>query len=236
MKETEKALSSKIQGKCRCISAIGGRAVSIYSLAYWLFHALNGRLFSKIHESKTEKSLYQCCTYLRLSVEPSDAFASVVTDRRTDRQTGICPKSTEVLNPRCSVTFSLRKTSFNYLVFRRRLAACRLGVACVWVVCVRTHMRVVKMAAMPVPYEQENALALQRSSFREIPTYFLTSIRRWVCELVLTRSMTGELSSHITDRMTDRQTDPHDNYRNPRCACAPRVNDRQTDRHTRQLP
>ena len=32
--------------------------------------------------------------------------------------------------------------------------------------------------------------------------------------------MTGEVSSRITDRMTDS----HDNYRNPRCACAPRVN------------
>ena len=27
-----------------------------------------------------------------------------------------------------------------------------------------------------------------------------------------------------TDRQTDRQTDTQDNYRNPRCACAPRVN------------
>ena len=54
------------------------------------------------------------------------------------------------------------------------LAACRLGVACVMVY---THMRVVKIAALAVPYEQENALALQRS---ENPTYFLTSIRRWV--------------------------------------------------------
>ena len=58
---------------------------------------------------------------------------------------------------------------------------------------VYTHMRVVKIAALAVPYEQENALALQRS---ENPTYFLTSIRRWVCNPFLTRSMTGELSSH----------------------------------------
>ena len=71
------------------------------------------------------------------------------------------------------------------LSFTPPLAACRLGVsACAWVVCVRTHMRVVKMAAIAVPYEQKNALALQRSSFRENPTYFLTSVRRWVCELV----------------------------------------------------
>ena len=37
--------------------------------------------------------------------------------------------------------------------------------------------------------------------------------------------MAGEVSSHITDRTTDRQTDKHDNYSNPRCACAPRVNE-----------
>ena len=58
---------------------------------------------------------------------------------------------------------------------------------------VYTHMRVVKMGALVVPYEQENALALQRSSFRENPTYFLTSF--WM------RSMTGEVRSHLTDRM-----------------------------------
>ena len=68
---------------------------------------------------------------------------------------------------------------------RRRLAACRLGVACVWVVCVRTHMRVVKMAAIACTVRREKrSLALQRSSFRENPTYFLTSVRHWVCELV----------------------------------------------------
>ena len=62
------------------------------------------------------------------------------------------------------------------------LAACRLGVAWIFVY---THMRVVKMASLTVPYEQENALALQRSSFRENPTYFLTSVGRWVCKPVL---------------------------------------------------
>ena len=81
-------------GACRCPVAVQAHT---YSLAYWLFHAISfeRKDFSKIHESKTEKSLYLCCTYLRLSVEPSYAFASVVTDRQTDtqtdRQTGICP-------------------------------------------------------------------------------------------------------------------------------------------------
>ena len=49
----------------------------------------------------------------------------------------------------------------------------------------RVRMRVVKMAALAVPHEQENALAVQRSSFRENPTYFLTSVGRWVCKPVL---------------------------------------------------
>ena len=60
-----------------------------YSLAYWLFHAITfeRKVFSKIHVLKTEKSVYQCCTYLFLSVEPSDVFASMVTDKQTDTQT-----------------------------------------------------------------------------------------------------------------------------------------------------
>ena len=107
-------------------------------------------------------------------------------------------------------------------------AACRLGVsACAWVVCVRTHMRVVKMAAIARTVRTENALALQRSSFRENPTYFLTSVRRWVCELVFD-AIYDWISEFSHNRQTDRQTDKHDNYSNPRCACAPRVNDRQT--------
>ena len=57
-----------------------------------------------------------------------------------------------------------------------------------------------KWPPLPVPYEQKNALALQQSSFRENPTYFLTSVRRWVCELVFDATMTGEASSRITDR------------------------------------
>ena len=62
--------------------------VSKYSLAYWLFHAITfeRKVFSKIHEHKTKKSLYQCCTYLFPGVEQSDAFASVVTDTQTATQ------------------------------------------------------------------------------------------------------------------------------------------------------
>ena len=58
-----------------------------------------GRNGLTIHESKTEKSLYQCGTYLCLSVEPSDAFARVVRDRQTDRRTGIWPQSYGVKEP-----------------------------------------------------------------------------------------------------------------------------------------
>ena len=123
----------------------------------------------------------------------------------------------------CHIFLRLRKTRFSYLVLRCRLAACRLGVACVWMVCVRTHMRVVKMATIARTVRQKNALALQRSSFRENPTYFLTSICRWICELVFD-AIYDWRSEFSHSRQTDRQTDPHDNYRNPRCACAPRVN------------
>ena len=49
-------------------------------------------------------------------------------------------------------------------------------------------MRVVKMAAIARKVRTENALDLQRSSFRENPTYFLTSVE----------------FSH--NRQTDRQT------------------------------
>ena len=33
-----------------------------------------------------------------------------------------------------------------------------------------------------------------------------------------------DLTDTHTHRQTDKQTDRHDDYRNPRCACAPRVN------------
>ena len=77
--------------------------------------------------------------------------------------------------------------------------------ACAWVVCVRTHMRVVKMAAIARTLRTENALALQRSSFRENPTYFLTSVRRWVCELVFD-AIYHWRSEFSHNRQTDRQT------------------------------
>ena len=88
-------------------------------------------------------------------------------------------------------------------------AACRLGVsACAWVVCVRTHMRVVKMAAIAVPYEQKNALALQRSRFRENATYILTFVRRWVCELVFDAFYDWR-SEFSHNRQNDRQNEKH---------------------------
>ena len=36
--------------------------------------------------------------------------------------------------------------------------------------------------------------------------------------------MAREVRCHQTDRQTDRQTDTPTDYSNPRCACAPRVN------------
>ena len=103
--------------------------------------------------------------------------------------------------------------------------------------CVHT-CALLKWPPLPVPYEQKNALALQRSSFRENPTYFLTSVGSWVCELVFdaiydwrsefshnrqtNTTTTVTLAAHARRGL---MTDTHDNYRNPRCACAPRVNE-----------
>ena len=83
----------------------------------------------------------------------------------------------------CCSFLKLRKTSFSYLVLRRRLAAWESARALGWCACVHT-CALLKWPPLPVPYEQKNALALQRSSFRENPTYFLTSVGSWVCELV----------------------------------------------------
>ena len=53
--EMQKALSSKILEKCRCISAIGGRGKLIL-ISNWLFHAITfeRKVLSKIHELKIE--------------------------------------------------------------------------------------------------------------------------------------------------------------------------------------
>ena len=119
----------------------------------------------------------------------------------------------------CHSFLTLRKISFSYLVLRS-LAACRLGSARAlgWCACVHT-CALLKWPPLPVPYEQKNALALQRSSFRENPTYFLTSVGSWVCELVF-----DAIYDWRSEFSHNRQNDTQDNYSNPRCACAPRVN------------
>ena len=123
----------------------------------------------------------------------------------------------------CHSFLKLRKTSFSYLVLRRRLvgppAASESARALGWCACVHT-CALLKWPPLPVPYEQKNALALQRSSFRENPTYFLTSVGSWVCELVF-----DAIYDWRSEFSHNRQTDKHDNYSNPRCACAPRVNE-----------
>ena len=62
-------------------------------------------------------------------------------------------------------------------------AASKSARALGWCACVHT-CALLKWPPLPVPYEQKNALALQRSSFRENPTYFLTSVGSWVCDVV----------------------------------------------------
>ena len=96
--------------------------------------------------------------------------------------------------------------------------------SCAFGWCVYVHTcTLLKWLPLPVPYEQKNALALQRSSFRENPTYFPTSVGSWVCELVFDAIYDWK-SEFSHNRQNDRQTDPHDNYRNSRYACAPRIN------------
>ena len=48
---------------------------------------MNRRFFLKLQKLKTEKSLIDCYMYCYLSVELSDAFTRVGTDRHRDRQT-----------------------------------------------------------------------------------------------------------------------------------------------------
>ena len=68
-----------------------------------------------------------------------------------------------------------------------------------------------------MPYNAGSAGSL-RSGFRENPTYFLSFVACWVCDSVFrtNRRSRGEM-------WLNGQTDTP-NYRNPRCACAPRVN------------
>ena len=50
-----------------------------------------------------------------------------------------------------------------------------------------------------------HAITFEQSSFRENPTYFLTSVRRWACELVLD-AIHDWRSEFSHNRQTDRQT------------------------------
>ena len=153
----------------------------------------------------------------------------MVTDRRTDRQTEIFPKNTEVLNPRCSVT--LRKTSFSYLVLRRRLAAASESARALgWCACVHT-CALLKWPPLPVPYEQKNALALQRSNFRDNPIYFLTSVGSWVCEPVFD-AIYDWRSEFSHNRQNDRQTNTTTTVTLAAHARRGLMTDRQTDRPT----
>ena len=63
--------------------------VSSNSFAYWLFHAITfeRKFFSKIHESKSKKSLRETSGYRWLLVSTDAEAARAGTDRQTDKQT-----------------------------------------------------------------------------------------------------------------------------------------------------
>ena len=73
--------------------------------------------------------------------------------------------------------------------------------------------------------ERSSAGSPQRSSF-ENPTEIHRFVTRWVSYVVCGtyKHSIGEFGHGQTDRQTDRQTDTN-KYRNPRCACMPRVNE-----------
>ena len=79
------------------------------------------------------------------------------------------------------------------------------------------------------PSKEGSARCWQRSSFKEKATNFLTFVASWIrgCVFRTNRSPRGEMwLNGQTDRHTHTHThtDRHGNYRNPRCACALRVN------------
>ena len=63
---------------------------SLASFAYWLFHAItfSRKVFSKIHESKSKKSLRETREYRCLLVSMDAEVARAGTDGYTDRHTG----------------------------------------------------------------------------------------------------------------------------------------------------
>ena len=67
--------------------------MSSNSFAYWLFHAItfSRKVFSKIHESKSKKSLRETreyrCLLVSTDAEAARAGTDGYTDRQTDRQT-----------------------------------------------------------------------------------------------------------------------------------------------------
>ena len=64
----------------------------MYSLAYWFFHVitLEQKVFSQIHELKSEKILKENRRCLNWSVKTHNIAARVVTDRHTDTQNNYC--------------------------------------------------------------------------------------------------------------------------------------------------
>ena len=65
-----------------------------------------------------------------------------------------------------------------------------------------------------------HAISPERSGFSKIAIVALKLLVSLISRLVACSTRV------VVDRQTDRQTDTQDNYCNPRCACAPRVNEK----------
>ena len=68
-----------------------------------------------------------------------------------------------------------------------------------------------------------HAISLERKRFSKIATFFPALVALNLLVSLISRLVACS-ARIVADRQTDRQTDTQNNYCNPRCACAPRVN------------
>ena len=70
-----------------------------------------------------------------------------------------------------------------------------------------------------------HAISPERSGFSKIATFIFQALVALKLLVSLISRLVACSARIVADRQTDKQTDTQNDYRNPRCACAPRVND-----------